>query len=131
MKKNENRYYGTPFEGMTAKERYSFARFLTLRGANFRTMLDRIMYRGYAEWECVGIREIVQDFTDKEMSPRHLLSILEREERLRLFDKLTSMGMCRRTARHRFSVGTFKEWELIGINALYEEWRQLGEASPS
>ena len=89
------------------------------------------MYRGYAEWERVGIREIVQDFTDKEMSPRHLLSILKREDRIRLFDKLTSMGMCRRTARHHFSVGTFKEWELIGINALYEEWRQLGESSPS
>ena len=131
MKKNENRYYGTPFEGMTAKERYSFARFLAERGANFRTMLDRIMYRGYAGWEYEGIRKIVQEFCAQDISPRQLYSMLDHEGRLRLFHTLNDLGMCRNTAKHRFSVGTFKEWELVGINALYEEWRQMGQASPS
>lgn len=123
MKNREKIYQSIPFEGMTARERYDFARFLSFRGANFRTMLDRIMYRGYNEWERVGIREIIQEFDDREISPRHLFATLDSERRKQLLDKLTSMGMCRRTAKHRFSCGSFKEWEMTGIDTLLTEWQ--------
>ena len=114
--------YGPRFSALSARERYDFARFLAKHGANFRTALDRIMYRGFDEWERVGVREIMRDWGYANCTPQHFFVELGQEGRAALYSELTDMGMCRNTANRRFSTGSFKEWELAGVDALFAEW---------
>lgn len=115
--------YGPNFSALSARERYDFARFLAKHGANFRTALDRIMYRGFDEWERVGVREIMRDWGYANCKPQHFFVELGQEGRAALYAELSDMGMCRNTANRRFSTGSFKEWELAGVNALFAEWK--------
>lgn len=114
--------YGPRFSALSARERYDFARFLAKHGANFRTALDRIMYRGFDEWERVGVREIMRDKGYINCTPQHCFIQLGQEGRAALYVELTEMGMCRNTAKRRFSTDSFKEWELAGVDALFAEW---------
>lgn len=122
----QTQYTSTGFNTLSAKERYDFARFLALRGASFRTALDRIMYRGFESWERVGIRAIMREFG----VPSHQLTMatvtffvsLNTENRVKLFTRLEQMGMCRNTAKRRFEACSFHEWELTGVDALFDEW---------
>lgn len=118
--------YSPNFSALSARERYDFARFLAKHGANFRTSLDRIMYRGFDIWECVGVREIMRDLGYTNCTPQHFFVELGQEGRSALYTELSEMGMCRNTANRRFSTGSFKEWELAGVNALFNEWKSLG-----
>lgn len=118
--------YGPRFSELSARERYDFARFLAKHGANFRTALDRIMYRGFDEWERVGVREIMREWGYANCTPQHFFVELGQEGRAALYTELSNMGMCRRTANRRFSTGSFKEWELTGVNTLFNEWKSLG-----
>ena len=115
--------YGPRFSALSARERYDFARFLAKHGANFRTALDRIMYRGFDEWERVGVREIMREWGHAKCTPQHFFVELGQEGRAALYAELTEMGMCRNTTNRRFSTGSFKEWELAGVDALFAEWQ--------
>lgn len=114
------------FSALTARERYSFARFLSTKGANFRTSLDRIMYRGFDAWECEGVRQIISAMGHDGATPQHFFVAIGTDGRKALYDTLFDKGMCRRTADRRFSTGSFKEWELAGVNTLFNEWKSLG-----
>lgn len=84
------------------------------------------MYRGFDEWERVGVREIMRDWGYVNCTPQHFFVELGQEGRAALYAELSEMGMCRRTANRRFSTGSFKEWELAGVNTLFNEWKSLG-----
>lgn len=125
-KKIENstiQYAHTDFSALSARERYDFARFLAKHGANFRTSLDRIMYRGFNEWERVGVREIMRECGFIYGVTKLFCGAIGPEGRRELYAKLSEMGMCRNTANRRFSTGSFKEWELAGVDALFAEWK--------
>lgn len=116
---------GPRFSALSARERYDFARFLAKHGANFRTALDRIMYRGFDEWERVGVREIMRECGFTYRFTELFCGAIGPEGRHELYSKLSDMGMCRRTADRRFSTGSFKEWELAGVDALFAEWQSI------
>lgn len=109
IKKTNVRYQNTAFSALSARERYDFARFLAKYGANFRTSLDRIMYRGFDEWECEEVREIMQNWGCSGCTPQHFFVEIGREGRAELYRQLANMGMCRNTANRRFSTGSFKK----------------------
>lgn len=113
------------FSALTARERYGFARFLAKHGANFRTSLDRIMYRGFDAWECEGVRGIMSAMGYDGYTPNHFFVTLGNEGRHTLYTTLLAKGMCRNTANRRFSTGSFKEWELAGVDALFAEWKAI------
>lgn len=117
--------YGPRFSELSARERYDFARFLAKHGANFRTALDRIMYRGFDEWERVGVREIMRECGFIYGVTKLFCGAGGPEGRRELYAKLSEMGMCRNTANRRLCTGSFKEWELAGVDALFAEWQAL------
>lgn len=102
----------------------AFCRYLARFGASERTMEDRLRYRGFQDWEYQGIASILaNELQLPQPQPKaDYYAALSPEDRRALIGTMADMGMCANTTRHRFSCFNFAEWEIIGINKLYDQF---------
>lgn len=115
---------------MSTTEIKHFCDFLVGYGASSRTMEDRVRYRGFTQWEQIGIETIIRDSADipsrEEVDTRDFLCHLTRGPRNAFYVKMSGLGMCANTVRARFFDRSFRPWEMIGINKLYEKFVSEG-----
>lgn len=113
------------FHCLDSRQRNDFCVFLAAREGSFRTMGDRILYRGFKSWERIGIRRIMRNIKPNcKCSPSEFYASLTDDERTLLMATLRQLGMSDNTVRTRFRTDNFKEWELAGIDPLFERWKK-------
>lgn len=124
--KSKKRYYNIALQAMPTTDIKRFCAFLTQYGASQRTMEDRVRYRGFTQWEQLGIESIIRDIVDipdhEDVDTRDFLCHLTRGPRNAFYMQMDDLGMCTNTIRTRFFDRSFRPWEMIGINKLYEKF---------
>ncbi len=113
--------------GMQTAEIKRFSAYMAEFGASERTIADRIRYRSFLPWEIVGVNNIIREYaenvnTETNDTQRFLCS-LGKLERGKFYALMRDMGMSANTVRTRFFGQNFRPWEMIGIEALFEEWQ--------
>lgn len=121
FKKREYSPIGKRFQLPSLK---AFCTFLARHGASERTMEDRVRYRGFQEWEYQGIASILANELQLPCPAQgdNVYDMLDTDDRRYLIATMADMGMCANTTRHRFSHINFAQWEMIGINKLYDQF---------
>lgn len=113
------------FHCLDSRQRNDFCVFLAAREGSYRTMGDRILYRGFKSWERLGIRNIMRNIVPNcKYSPSEFYASLNDDERLRLTALLRHHGMCVNTVKSRFLSGNFRQWEIEGIDNLFAQWQR-------
>lgn len=110
-----------------------FSLFTEQFGASARTIEDRVRYRGFSQWEMMGIAPILAKFCHAEVAdiPSWWRTI-DTEHRILFMDKMSRFGMCTNTVRTRFATGNFKTWEMMGIREcvrLYKKAKREADSS--
>ena len=120
----QNREYSPVYEMFDAGSMRAFSLFMSRYGASDRTIEDRIRYRGFQRWEREGIASIFANILHlpTPVPGQDVFGPLDAEGRRELIATMADMGMCANTTRHRFSSVNFKEWEMIGFDALYKRY---------
>ena len=108
----------------TPEEKSQMIALLVQKGCTQSTAYVRLFRDGFNEWQLVGIRRLLREYCDSrgleypDELTRHFYRSLP--SRTDFKDYMQSKGMCRGTAKQRFSSINFKEWELEGINQIFE-----------
>lgn len=113
------------FSELNKSELLKFCVFTENYGGSFYTVQRRIRQNAFNLWEKAGIIELIRRYApDYVGEPCDFWRTLSNKAPFTRF--MEERGMCRSTVRIRFSEFNFKEWELMGIENLIEEFKTKG-----
>lgn len=117
----------TPFGrvvDMTSEERTELRDVMEKAGAGWNMLYQRMVYRGFDQWELTGIDRCTSDFwqsASNSTCPALDLfwqTLVEQGQNTAFVKYMETQGMSRNTTIKRFSEPNFKEWEIDGVERL-------------
>lgn len=123
--KREEKGVNSRFFELTKEEQLRFCSYMVNYGASFYTIRGRMTRFGFRSWEATGIRKLIRDYApDYKGGIVDFWGSLDRKVDFSRY--MVARGMCKTTVSMRFSAFDFKEWELIGIDDLVDEFKSKG-----
>lgn len=102
----------------------SFCSFVSLYGASFYTMRDKMMRNtsDFCHWEVTGIEKMISDFApDYKGEPEEFFEQLE--EKSDFVQYMCANGeISRASCYQRFKLFNFKRWEVVGLSNLLDRY---------
>lgn len=111
---------------LSRQEVAAFCSLLSLHGASFYTMRDKLMYGtgSFERWEIVGVERMIRSFMPGYDGP--LEEFFDRmEEKVRFLQYMADEGgMCRTSCYNRFRPFNFKKWEVAGLLGMLDKFAE-------
>lgn len=112
---------------LDATERCRLCEHFTLFGMPYYTARSRLQ-KGFREWEICGVDRCIQEFAPQSgtLLPDFFRSATG-EARSAFAAYMEKRGMSRKTVYSRFYIGSFREWERMGVDSVVESYLKSRE----